>query len=234
MPEPACDTTEHRLTPRGELALRRRAAHFEVISNGVFLMDTRDGRSERLLAEATLAAAGHPKRVLVGGLGVGFTAAAALAVPGVDEVVVVEVEAAIITWQRHHFAGHAGDVQRDRRCRVVNADLVTWLATTTDRFDAICLDIDNGPGWAVTDDNARLYGDAGLDRLAARTAAAGALGVWCAARDASLEQALTARFTSVHSHEVPVARGVPDVVTVAASPVDHRQQDRGHAAGMAG
>ncbi len=234
MTEPASDTTERHLTPRGELALRRRAAHFEVISNGVFLMDTRDGRSERLLAQATLAAAVHPKRVLVGGLGVGFTAAAALADPTVDEVVVVEVEAAIIAWQRDHFAGHAGDVQGDRRCRVVHADLLTWLATTTGRFDAICLDIDNGPGWVVTDHNAGLYGDAGLDRLAARTVSDGALGVWCAARDARLEQGLRPRFTSVQTHEVPVSRGAPDVIAVAASPVDHRRRDRGHGAGMAG
>src|SRR5262249_21401732 len=83
-------------TPRGELALRRDGAHFEIISNGVFLMDTRDGRSERLLATVALDVHPAPRRVLVGGLGVGFTLGAVLADPRVAAVTVVEVEPVIV------------------------------------------------------------------------------------------------------------------------------------------
>ena len=209
---------ERQQTPRGELALRRRGAHWELISNGVFLMDTRDGRSARRLAEATLAAAWAPRRMLIGGLGVGFTTAAALAHPGVTDVVVVEIEAAVIRWQSQHFSAHVGHVQRDPRCQVVHADLVPWLAADRGRFDAVCLDIDNGPGWTVSAQNAGLYRGAGLDRLVAHLAEGGALGVWSAAADPTFDRALQGRFATVHHEEIPVSRGEPDVITVACSP----------------
>ena len=83
-------------TPRGELALRQVGEHFEIVSNGVFLMDSRDGRSERLLATAALAAHAAPRHVLIGGLGVGFTLATALADARISSVTVVEVEPTIV------------------------------------------------------------------------------------------------------------------------------------------
>lgn len=223
LPDPdepsAAETLERSPSPRGELALRRRGSHFELVSNGVFLMDTTGGgRSERLLATATLEAAGQPRRVLVGGLGVGYTTAAALAAPSVVEVVVVEVEPTVIRWQREHFSRHAGAVQRDGRCRVVEADLWAWLGADPGSYDALCVDVDNGPQWTVTQGNARLYDPAGVDLLAARLRDGGALGIWAAAPDRALEQTLRARFATVRRHEVPVARGVPDVVVVAADP----------------
>jgi len=83
-------------TPRGELVLRQDGEHFEVISNGVFLMDTRDGRSERLLVTAALAAHPEPRSLLIGGLGVGFSLAAAVADSRLREITVVEIEPVLI------------------------------------------------------------------------------------------------------------------------------------------
>src|SRR5438093_4962773 len=82
----------------GELVLRRVGDHFEIVANGVFLMDTRGGRSERLLVSATADRMPPPGRMLIGGLGVGFSLAAALVHSAVTAVDVVEREVAVIRW----------------------------------------------------------------------------------------------------------------------------------------
>src|SRR5664279_1992127 len=78
----------------GELVLQRREGHYEIVANGVFLMDTRGGGSERLQVTAAADRMPAPGRMLIGGLGVGFSLAAALAHPGVGEVEVTEVSVA--------------------------------------------------------------------------------------------------------------------------------------------
>jgi len=196
----------------GELVLRRGDdGHFEIISNGTFLMDTRDGRSERLLVDAALAACPAPApRLLIGGLGVGFSLAAAVRHPHVAAVTVVEIEPAVIAWHAR-FLSPTPD---DPRITVVNADLVCWLGAAPERFDVLCLDVDNGPHWTVRDENRELYGDTGPDRLHGALAAGGVLAVWSAARVPAFEARLARRFSTVEVHEVPVARGAPDVVYV--------------------
>ena len=203
-------TVERLTTPRGELVLRRDGAHHEIVSNGTFLMDTRDGRSERELVRA---AAGPGDRVLIGGLGVGFSLAEALAV-GAAAVTVVEIEPAVVRWNREHFGTAALD---DPRVTVAVADLAGFLARPGE-YDAICLDVDNGPDWTVTPGNAALYGDAGLARLDARLAPGGTLAVWSANASPAFEARLRARFGQVRLIELPVPRGGPDVVYAASSP----------------
>jgi spermidine synthase len=208
---------ERVVTPRGELALRRAWMHFEIIQNGVFLMDTRNGASERLLVRAALDICRQPRvRILIGGLGVGFSLDEALRHPAVTEVAVVEVEAAIIRWHATHFGAPARTAAADPRTRMVNADLVAWLADGADRFEAICLDIDNGPDWTVTAGNAVLYTEAGLSLLRRRLVAGGVLAVWSAMAAPSLAAALRRHFSSVQVHLVEVPRGDPDHVYVAA------------------
>src|SRR4051794_36515884 len=85
------DVVDRVVTDRGELVLRHDGDNYEVVSNGVFLMDTRDGRSERLLVTAAFETADRVDRVLIGGLGVGFSLAAAVADERVRSVTVVEV-----------------------------------------------------------------------------------------------------------------------------------------------
>src|SRR3569833_2882341 len=114
-------------------------------------MDTRNVESERLLVTGALTTGAA---VLIGGLGVGFSLRAALDA-GAGSVVVVEREPAVIEWNRSGpLRTVHGDALADPRVTVVEADLVPWLASTSDRFDALCLDIDNGPEWTVTEGNA--------------------------------------------------------------------------------
>jgi spermidine synthase len=200
-------TVERLVTPRGELVLRRDGAHHEIVSNGTFLMDTRNGESERVLVRA---AAGSGDRVLVGGLGVGFSLAEALAV-GAAAVTVVEIEPAVVRWNAEHL-GTVG--LTDPRVTVVVEDLAGFLVKPGE-YDAVCLDVDNGPEWTVTAANADLYGDAGLAAVDRVLAPGGRLAVWSAGAAPAFEARLRARYPSVRRIDVPVPRGEPDVVWVA-------------------
>jgi spermidine synthase len=197
-------------TPRGELVLRRDGEHFEVISNGVFLMDTRDGRSERLLVTAALGAHPAPRSLLVGGLGVGFSLDAAVVDERLAEITVVEIEPTLLRWYEDELGGTA---HRDPRVRIVLGD----IAQHAGNYDVICLDVDNGPDWTVTNKNTSLYDAAGTARLAGRLNAGGVLAVWSAHPVASYEEVLHAQFGDVRVLTVDVARGEPDVVYVAVT-----------------
>jgi len=204
---------DRRDTERGELVLRRAGADFEVIANGTFLMDTHDGRSERALVAAAVAGMRRP-RVLLGGLGVGFSLDEALR-HDPAEVVVVEIEPAVLEWA----AGPLRDVVEhgvhDPRVRAVVGDLREVVAAPGPPFDAICLDVDNGPGWLVHEANAWLYGDEGLASLAALLRPGGRLSVWSAHDDAAFQRRLRRPFGSVSQIRVPVARGPDDVIYLA-------------------
>ncbi|HEX5250289.1 MAG TPA: hypothetical protein VFW14_11530 [Gaiellales bacterium] len=198
----------------GELVLRRAGADHEVIANGTFLMDTRDGRSERALVREAVAGL-RDARVLIGGLGVGFSLDEALRTPGAAEIVVVELEPAVIHWARTRLRAHGGAGLDDRRVRLVVADLGDALETLDGAFDAICLDVDNGPGWLVHERNRGLYADAGLRRIRGLLRPGGRLTVWAAAADADFEARLRERFAAVRSVAIPVSRGPDDVIYVA-------------------
>jgi len=213
---------DRRQGPHGEVVLRRHGGLLQIIANGCFLMDTSDGRSERLLVDAALDALdapGGPRtglRLLIGGLGVGFSLARAAAEPRWGEIAVVEREEAVIDWHRSGpldaYSAHALD---DPRVRVVEADLVGYVRDAEIRFDALCLDIDNGPDWTVTENNGTLYSPSGLVACRERLEPAGVLAVWSAQPSAGFEAALReAGFTDVRTLEVPVARGVPDMVHI--------------------
>jgi spermidine synthase len=202
---------DRRQTPRGELVLRRAGEHYEVISNGTFLMDTRDGRSERALVREAIAGR-DAVRVLIGGLGVGFSLAEALASPACAEVVVCELEPAVVEWARTHLGGCGLD---DPRVRLLVADVGDAAAALAGELDAICLDVDNGPGWLVHPANAAIYADAGVDRLRACLRPGGRLAVWASAPDAAFEARLRARFAGVRVVTVPARRGPDDVIYVA-------------------
>ena len=201
-------------TPRGELVLRRRGEVLELISNGTFLMDTSSGASERALADLALDELPSGARVLIGGLGFGFTLAAALAHP-VADIVVVEVEPDVVAWNRQWWP-LARAALDDSRVTVVVDDLVRVIDTVETTFDAVLLDIDNGPGWTVTDANSRLYDDARLARLAGLlTTPGGRLCIWSADPAPELETRLHRHFAETTTLEIPVARGNPDVLLLA-------------------
>ncbi len=204
------DVIDRRAGEAGELALRRVGEHFEIIANGVFLMDTRNGASERLLVDAAAAEMPLGGSMLIGGLGVGFSLRAALDHSRVGQIVVVEREAAVIDWNRGPLRAVHGDALADPRVRCVHTDLVAWLGSET--FAAICLDVDNGPEWTVSPENAVLYNDSGLALLAGMLEPGGVLAVWSASASEPFAERLRARFARVVVMPVPVPRGEPDVV----------------------
>src|SRR5674476_1278722 len=166
----------------GELVLQRSDGHYEIVANGVVLMDTRGGGSERLHVSAAAVRMPPPGRMLIGGLGVGFSLAAALAHPGVGHIHVIEREPAVLRWNRGPLASVNGGARRDSRVRTHEADVVHWLANApVSSMDAICLDVDNGPEWLVSPGNAWLYANDGLCTAARVLSPDGVLTIWSAA-----------------------------------------------------
>ncbi|MFE7760153.1 spermidine synthase [Streptomyces sp. NPDC057438] len=216
------EVIDRREGPHGEVVLRRHGELLQIIANGCFLMDTSDGRSERLLVDAALDALGDRSRpsVLIGGLGVGFSLAHAAADPRWGTITVVEREPSVIEW---HRAGPLAEVSAealtDPRTEIVEADLVAYVNETSDTFDALCLDIDNGPDWTVSESNENLYSPAGLASCARVLRPGGVLAVWSAQPSPEFEETLrNAGFQQVRTEEIEVARGVPDVVHLAVRP----------------
>ncbi|MGC0374918.1 spermidine synthase [Streptomyces sp. SAI-229] len=219
----APEVLDRREGPYGEVVLRRHGDLLQIIANGCFLMDTSDGRSERRLVDAALAALDarvSEPHVLIGGLGVGFSLAHAAGQPRWGRIAVVEREPAIIEWHRAGpLSGLSARALADPRAEIVEADLVRYLDETSDTFDALCLDIDNGPDWTVTEDNDGLYSAAGLAACARVLRPGGVLAVWSAKPSPEFEGTLrNAGFQQVRTEEIPVARGVPDVVHLGVRP----------------
>jgi spermidine synthase len=178
----------------GELALRRRSGDvpvYELIVNGVFLMDTAETSTERLLAEELLHRHPAPRHVLVGGLGLGFTVAALLADRRVEQVTVVEIEPVLVNWLRAGLVPVAPDVVADPRVRLMVADIRDALAgAAPESHDAILLDVDNGPDFLVHGANAAVYQVPAVGAAAAALRPGGVLAVWSAAPADSLRQVL--------------------------------------------
>ncbi|SFD59822.1 spermidine synthase [Streptomyces aidingensis] len=215
------EVLDRRPGPHGEVVLRRRDGRYEIIANGCFLMDTSDGRSERLLVRAALAAvdgAPGPARpapsLLIGGLGVGFSLTEAVSEPRWGAITVVEREPAVIDWHRSGPLNPlTADALADPRTTVVHSGLLEHLRAPGPRYDVLCLDIDNGPDWTVTEDNGSLYSPSGLITCRFRLTPGGVLAVWSAAPSSRFEHALVnAGFRDVRTALVPVPRGVPDAV----------------------
>jgi len=173
-------------TPLGELTLRRYTAEtgevgYEIRLDGNFLMATHGAHSERVMAELArdrLESVSDDLRVLVGGLGAGHTLRAALDLPGVTRVVVAEIGAKMVEWNRRFFAEANGGAVDDPRVEIRVADLADVLAAEPGAFDLLLLDVDNGPGWLAAEGNAGLYEDAGVRVTREALRPGGAVAVW--------------------------------------------------------
>jgi spermidine synthase len=177
----------------GELALRRRVsdddadAVYELIVNGVFLMDTAEASTERLLADAVLDCVAAPRRVLVGGLGLGATLARLLADVRVDRVDVVEIEPLLVRWLRSGLVPLVDTVLADPRVRVTVADVRDVLRdAAAGIYEGVILDVDNGPDFLVRAANAAVYQPAAVRDAARALVPGGALAVWSAAPSPAL------------------------------------------------
>ncbi|MGP4006238.1 spermidine synthase [Streptomyces sp. 4N124] len=216
------EVLDRREGPHGEVVLRRHGELLQIIANGCFLMDTSGGRSERWLVDVALDALDARERpnVLIGGLGVGFSLAHAAENRRWGRITVVEREPAIIDWHREGpLSELSAKALSDPRTEIVESDLISYVNEISDTYDALCLDIDNGPDWTVTEDNDGLYSPAGLASCARALRPGGVLAVWSAKPSPEFEGTLwNAGFQQVRTDEIPVARGVPDVVHLGVRP----------------
>jgi spermidine synthase len=206
---------ERCVTSQGELQLQQRGEHFEVISNGMFLMATHNGISERRLIQLALSAVVHPTRVLIGGLGVGYSLAEALARHQVERVTVIEIHSQIIDWHRYYFSQYTGNILDDSRTEVICADLTEWIREADSSYDVICLDIDNGPDWLVSEGNRSLYTNSGLAQISKILAPDGVVACWSASQSIDFTTALRRQFISINEYPVEVGSCDPDYIYVA-------------------
>ena len=198
---------------RGDLVLRRRDdGALELRANGVFVMDTLETSSERALATASLAAVTSPRRVLLAGLGLGFTLQAVLADSRVEHVRVVELEAALVSWLHDGLVPSGPALLDDPRVSVAVVDIADAVAQTPPgTYDVVLLDVDNGPDFLVHDANARLYRAPFLRRCLRLLTGAGVLVVWSMNRSTALVETMaSAGGVHVRTQACPVRLGSRD------------------------
>lgn len=163
----------------------RRGGEWAIRAAGRVLMTSRTHGSEEALAQLTLGRVAHPRDVLVGGLGMGFTLRAALErLPSSARVVVAEIVPELVSWNRRWLGELSGRALDDARVRVVEADVLACVRERAGAFDAILLDVDNGPAVRSTavgrPENAELYRPAGARAVHAALRPGGAVGLWSA------------------------------------------------------
>jgi spermidine synthase len=201
-------------SPRGEIVLRERRDDntptvLELRVNGVYVMDSLETSTERALATAALALVDEPSRVLVGGLGLGFTLHEVLADPRVESCTVVEIEQAVVDWMRDGTVAHGPKVLADARISIVVADVAVALQEAGEAaYDLVLLDVDNGPDYLVHDANDSLYKEPFLH--AAQRATAQVLAVWSAAEAPQLQAAMEQVFGNATATSYAVRLGERD------------------------
>ncbi len=177
----------------GELRLMRRGAEFSIMLGGNQLMNSRVRGSEEALATiACERIRSHKKpRILIGGLGMGFTLRAALAALGVDaRITVAELVPAVLAWARGPMAEVFGSSLTDPRVSAREADVGQLIRSGSSAFDAILLDVDNGPEGLTRTANDALYDLEGLRAACAALRPGGVLAVWSAGPDLKFTQRL--------------------------------------------
>lgn len=175
-------------TPDGlKLFLQTHDGQFHMSVDGELLMSTRAWRSEAEMAELGCAefAGDAPKRVLIGGLGFGFTLRRVLELVAPNaEVEVAELLPIMVDWNRQHLMSVNGRLLDDPRVTITIADVFAVLGTSPpERFDAVLLDVDNGPVALVDPGNGRIYSDHGLRVLSRALAVGGRAVFWSASAD---------------------------------------------------
>ena len=184
----AWEEIERAEVPDGEeeVILRKRGTEFSIRVAATELMNSRSHGSEDALAELTCSRISRKRgrKILIGGLGMGYTLAAALQHSGDDSLITVaELIPAVIRWNREHLGHLAGNPLADGRVFVRQEDVAETIAREKSIWDAIILDVDNGPDGLTRKVNDRLYGLSGLQKafLALRTG--GVLSIWSSGTD---------------------------------------------------
>ena len=175
------ETLDTATAPDGEpLDLRRRGHEFLIRAGGYDLMSSEDDGSSKALSSLGIAALGRPaEHVLVGGLGMGFTLREALDLVGPAATVeVAELVEAVVRWNEGPLADVAKRPLEDPRARVFQGDVGARIRNPPQRFDAILLDVDNGPDALAHDGNEAIYSGSGLAAAREALTPGGVLGVW--------------------------------------------------------
>jgi spermidine synthase len=189
----------------GELRLMRRGKEFSIRLDGNELMSSRLSATEQALATiacARIKSCEEP-RILIGGLGMGFTLRAALVVLGPRaQIVVAELVPAVVAWARGPMAELFGDSLSDERLRIYEGDVGDRIKTGRKAYDAILLDVDNGPEGMTRQSNDRLYDLKGLSAAHAALRPGGVLAVWSSAPHPKFTERL--RTTGFAAEEIPL------------------------------
>ena len=179
---------DYQKTPLGELVLRRRSSPslpgelvYEVTIDGEMLMSSTVNASERALARLALEGRDdRPLNILVGGLGLGYTAAEALEHPNVQRLVVIELLTPVIAWHRDRLVPMAETLMDDQRCFLVEGDFFEHVGQTDieQQYDAILLDIDHSPNSWLQARHGSFYSTTGLRGLAGCLRPGGVFALW--------------------------------------------------------
>ncbi len=182
------------LSPDGTvMKLIRRGDEYIIFADGAILMSSRMHGSEEALAKCACQRVRTLERpcVLIGGLGMGFTLRATLDLLSPDATVVVaELVPAVVEWNRGPLGPLAGHPLKDKRVRVEIGDVAVTLGSRLGQFDAVLLDVDNGPAAFTASNNAGLYDHRGIAAARAALKINGVLAVWAAQDDRKFEQRL--------------------------------------------
>ncbi len=205
-----------------ELRLMRRGAEFSIKLGTNELMNSRLSGSEAALA--TLAAkkleAIKKPHLLIGGLGMGFTLRAALAVLGSGaRIVVAELVPAVVAWARGPMAEIFGDSLSDPRVSILETDVSEIIRSRESKFDAILLDVDNGPEGLTRKANDALYSSVGLNAAYAALRPGGVLAVWSSGPNAAFSRRLRSADFDVNEVQVRATGrggGARHVIWIAA------------------
>ncbi len=224
---------DFRKTPIGDLMLRRRRMPqfgdtdiYEVKLAEDFLMTSLFHEAESQLAKLGLAALQHGSLdVVVGGLGLGYTAVAALEDPRVKSLVVVEFLEGVIEWHRTGLVPLGKELTEDPRCRLKQADFFALIREEpVARYDAILLDIDHTPTHVLNQTNTRFYTEEGLAELTLHLKAGGIFAMWAdGAPENEFTQRLNRVFPMAEAHTIEFSNPITGGTSIGAVYVAHTE-----------
>jgi spermidine synthase len=206
-----------------DLVLSRLGDEWQVHTGPSLLMSSEDHHSEDALATLAITKAGSASRVLVGGLGMGFTLRAALEqLPSSAEVVLAETSGALVRWNRTWLGHLARQPLTDPRVRLKLGDVVDRIAEASAGYDVILLDVDNGPDALVHSTNDRLYGAEGSRAALRSLRPGGVLAVWARWPDEGYLQQLREVGFEAEAVSIPAAAAeMPEYTVFLARRPEH-------------